>query len=289
MAEVDEPGQVVFVEVGAQLLHHRTHRGAQDVGLQCPVIEDRGSGTAERVRVALQGAEEVLVEDHGHLHDLGEPAADLPVRKRRQEGGVVQGGVRRVVGAVHVLRLEGVDARLDAHADVHLADEGGVDLDVPDAPCVDGRGEADHVGDDAAADGEHHAVPVQPVRLGQGADALRCRERLVVLAGGHDVQGPLALPGVRVQVGAEPVAVQPVHGRADEGHDTAVLQVAGEEGAVRVEHSGGEVDPVPDAVRCFQGEPAGVLTHPCRRSQGGIGGVLGAPRRRMADPVKNLA
>ncbi len=261
VAEVHQPGQVVFAQVGAELAQHQLHRAAQHVVLQPRHPRRPFERLPEDVGVLLQHLEQPRVLDDRHLRGLAETAAQLPVGQGAQEGRIVDRGVGRVVGAQHVLGAERVDAGLDAHADVDLADQGGVHLDVAQTPAVDRGGEADQVAGDAAADGDHHPAPVQARLLGHGADLLHRLHGLLPLTGADHPHAPTAVRQTGGEVAAEPVPVQPVHRRAEEGDHPAALAVLREQRVVRREDVLGQVDPVSGALRGEQRETAFVSVY----------------------------
>ena len=74
--------------------------------------------------------------------------------------GSISTAQRLMEAADQVLAADQVDAGLAADGRVHLGQQRGGDLEHRDAAHEDGRQEAGHVVDDAAAEGDHHAGAV---------------------------------------------------------------------------------------------------------------------------------
>ncbi len=133
-------------------------------------LHRRGLERGERDDVLLHPGEERGVADAGDLHRLDVAGALVARRERLQQLEVVDHRERRREGADEVLLPEGVDAVLHAHARIVLRQGRGGEPDQPDATVRGRRGEAHHVEQRAAADGEHVVVPVDVEPLDERVD-----------------------------------------------------------------------------------------------------------------------
>ena len=89
-----------------------------------------------------------------YLIDLVEPGAELAARQRAEHRRIDDDGVRLVERADQVLAERVVDADLAADRAVHLRQQRRRHVHERDAAQVGRRGEAGHVADDAAAEGD---------------------------------------------------------------------------------------------------------------------------------------
>ena len=78
----------------------------------------------DRVGVALEAGEEVAVEDHAVLDDLGQPAPQLAVGRVRRVARIDPDAGRLMEGADDVLGAGMVDADLAADGAVDLGEQG---------------------------------------------------------------------------------------------------------------------------------------------------------------------
>ena len=134
----------------------------------------------------FEPVEELRVDDQPVLDDLRKPGPELPVGERVEGVGIGDDGDGLVEGADHVLAERVVDAGLAADRGVHLGEQRRRQLHEVDAALVARRGEARHVADDAAAEGDDGAAPVEPLAEQRLVDPFERLEVLVRLALGED-------------------------------------------------------------------------------------------------------
>lgn len=157
--------------------------------------------------------------DERKLHHLPQPVDHVALVLRADKADVQERGERRVKRAHPVLEpavdgVHPVDARLDAHRRVDERQERRWHPDVRHPAAVHGRGKADDIQDDAAANGEDGLPPVEAKvhqRLKQCVDG---GDGLVLLLAGQDKGA--GGDGVRVKVGGEAGAVERRDGRVDD-------------------------------------------------------------------------
>ena len=104
------------------------------------------------------------------LDHLGQPGAEVALGQGVDGLRVDDDQAGLVKGADQVLGRRVVDGGLAAAGGVDLGQDGGGELHEVDAPHVGGGGEARHVPDGAAAQGDHRRRPVEP-RLEEGVPA----------------------------------------------------------------------------------------------------------------------
>src|SRR5699024_1188628 len=130
--------------------------------------------------VLKQGKQPLIGEDAG-LDGLGGPVGEHVGGERLQAVRVADHGGGLAEGPGQVLSGGQVHGGLSAHGGVHRRQQGGGQLDIPDAPEVDGGGKARHV--------PHHAAPQGGHAVGAG-QALR-RQKFQQLCQGGEVLVPL--------------------------------------------------------------------------------------------------
>ena len=115
-------------------------------------------GVEDGGRVLLEGGELGLVPDGGRLDHLGHAVDELAHGQRLEEGEVDVDAAGLPEGADQVLAHGRVDGRLAADGRVDHGEQGGGHLDEADAAHEGGGDVADHVADDAAAEGDDDRV-----------------------------------------------------------------------------------------------------------------------------------
>eukprot|EP00050_Salpingoeca_kvevrii_P012060 m.20159 g.20159 ORF g.20159 m.20159 type:complete len:450 (-) comp3810_c0_seq1:29-1378(-) len=158
------------------------------------------------VEVALMAAEDgledgaVLAAEHdGVLCKLARTGADVVLSERLKDGHVDHDGGGDVVCADNVLEVGVVDSLLLGGDAVVGREKGGGDVDEADAAEQKGRGEAKHVADNAAAEGNDNRVAGAVVAEHLVDDGIERLHRLVGLTGvSHDdvVVNAVALEGI---------------------------------------------------------------------------------------------
>ena len=176
MAEIENGAHALLRGV---LLHHaHLHRNR--------TLDERGQGgfvaLANRLHAVFHVGEQLGVADGAGLDDFAQPAEVFAFRQRGQQAGIRHHHARRVEGADQVLAERVVDARLAADAAVHHGQKGGGHVDQGDAPHVAGGHEAAQIADDAAAQGEHHALAVRSHARQPGEQPRSVAQRLAALA-----------------------------------------------------------------------------------------------------------
>jgi hypothetical protein len=152
------------------------NRGRNHVGEQVVVTAQPREGRP------LDPGEEIGIGDDGRLDRLGQPGPEVAVGERAQQRRIADDEFGLGEGPGHVLVSVDVHPVLAADARVDLPEQRRGDEPEPQAPHVSRRGEARHVGDDAAADGQHEGRPVDAQFDEPAVDPLHAPERLAPLA-----------------------------------------------------------------------------------------------------------
>ena len=142
--------------------HHR------DLGPRRPFDQLRDGTRVEAGRVAsrdrgavrLEQLEQPLVAEGRHLDRLAQRGPKLSLGERPERVDVDDDRARLVEGPHQVLALGEVDAGLATDGRVDLGDEGGRDLDEPDAAEVDGSEEARRIAECASAEATSTSSPL---------------------------------------------------------------------------------------------------------------------------------
>jgi hypothetical protein len=177
-----------------------------------------GLAREELRKVCLEPAEERAIGDERRLHDLREAGPQLAVRQRRERVRVGDHRRRLVEGADQVLAARVVHPGLAADRGVDHREQRRRQLHDRDAALVRGCRESRDVADHAAAEREHHAVPVE-ARGDQRVDDDRdVAEGLLLLAAGQHagLEGP-----------ADESLLEPRHPQRPDhvvGHDEELLR-----------------------------------------------------------------
>ena len=151
--------------------------------------ERRGIEREQRIGVRFQPREQLRVADERVLDHLGEARAQFARRQRPERRGVRDHRLRLVEGTDEVLAARMVHAGLAADRRVDLREQRGRHLHEADAALVAGGGEARHVADHPAAQGDDEIVAREAVGDQRVDDARDGVERLVALAvGQHDLE-----------------------------------------------------------------------------------------------------
>ena len=182
VAEIQNAAQAAFALVGGNHLHLHAHGVGDDAV--------HGIGLArQHIRAAFgQKSEQLGVPYDPGLENFEQPGAILAFGQGLQRRRV-NGHIERLVEAAHqVLTGHQVDAGLAADGRVHLRQQRGGDLNHRDAAHEDGRQEARHVGDDAAAKGNHQAGAVAAAAHHFFGRLFERPEALPVLAAGQENQ-----------------------------------------------------------------------------------------------------
>ena len=124
----------------------------------------------ESLGIAFERFKKFLVADEGHFDRLDVSGAFVAGRERREQLKIVDDRERRREGADEILFAERIDAILHADAGIRLAQRRGRDAHVPDAAMRRGRGEADHVQQCAAADGDDVGLPIDVMAIDMRMD-----------------------------------------------------------------------------------------------------------------------
>ena len=182
-------------------------------------VSAAGSRAKIAVRSRVTRSKSPALDVTPYLIDLVEPRPELAPRQRAEHRRIDDDRVRLIERADQVLAERMIDADLAADGAVDLREQRRRHVNERDAPQVGGRGEAGHVADDAAAEGDERGRAIGVRANERVVDADDRRQLLVTLAvGDEDRLG--ALDGAR---DARPV--QPPHQRAR--HDEAPLRARG--------------------------------------------------------------
>ncbi len=152
-----------------------------------------------------QVAEQLCFADDSGLDDFVQTGAIFALGKRLQHRGIDQHGQRLMEAADQILPAHQIDAGLAADGRIHLRQQRGGDLQDGNAAHEDGRQKTGHVGDDAAAERDHHAGAIAPAmhhllrQLFHGSEPLaifaaRKIQRFVWYAGQRAGQGIALVP-----------------------------------------------------------------------------------------------
>jgi hypothetical protein len=229
VTEVQRAPQVRLVGIAPDQL------GLDGGGAEDELLEQRVVARDEqRVGVVLDEGEVLRRGDDRLLDRLGEAGPHVAVARGAQEADVRDHRDRLVEGPEQVLGQRVVDRDLAAEGAVDLREQRRRDVDVGDAAHVAAGHPSTEVGDDAAAEGEHHVAP-REVRAGQPVPE---RDRLV------EALAPLAR-GNAAHERVDPRALQPAHKRG--AVELAHRLVRDDRDRDAVEHRAEALEQRPDA------------------------------------------
>ena len=179
---VEERAAAVFVRVGGDDGGLDLTAAADDLAVK----RGRERVRKEFVRVFFEQLEEFRVAEDGGLDRFGEAVAEFLFGQRREGVWVDEHPAGLVERADEVLALGEVHRRLAADARVDGREQGGRQLDHPDAAQIDRRGEADEVAGDAAAQRGEDALAVEFQLRRAAAERYDGVDGLVLLPRGKD-------------------------------------------------------------------------------------------------------
>ena len=174
----------------------------------------------------LKQGEQGFVREHAGLDGLGGPVGKHVGGQGLQAVRVTDHGGGLAEGPGQVLPGGQVHGGLPPHGGVHRRQQGGGQLDIPDAPEVHGGSKARHVPSDAAAQGGHAVRAGQMLRRQELQQLCQGGEILAPLPGGEDMG---ADGKARVlQSGGDGVQVQGGHGVVGQNGDPPLSQQRGQ-------------------------------------------------------------
>ncbi|MNO86913.1 hypothetical protein D3C76_783280 [compost metagenome] len=157
---------------GVAEIERRAHAGLALVGTDHPRLRRAGAldgfGQGRRLErqqvldVRFEPGQERLVADESVLDDFRQAGRQLARRQGAQGRGIDHHRLRLVEGTDHVLAQRMVDPGLAPHRGIHLGQQRGRHLDEIDPALVAGGGEAGHVADHPATQGDQGGLAVMP-------------------------------------------------------------------------------------------------------------------------------